>query len=680
MGTTDKDEKVTRLEETEKEITKLREELETCMNQYQDAMVQLQHCQEELMRERQINEAFQNATFWKMTWPMRMVVERFRKYIKSSRSRVRFCKGLISLQKEGFQATWKKVVFVFSEKKRLQVFGEQFHLDRGEREKQETTVFSKKITFSILVPLYNTPVNFLKEMIESVEAQTYKNWELCLADGSDREHDYVEQFCRKKSRKDSRIRYQRLEKNEGISENTNHCIDMSTGDYIGLFDHDDLLHPAALYEVMKVIEKTNADFIYTDEATFEKKVSNIITAHFKPDYAIDTLRSNNYICHFSTFRKDLLKKTGRFRKECDGSQDHDLILRLTASARQIVHIPKVLYYWRSHPNSVASDISSKTYAIEAGKKAVRDSIRAAGLEAEVESSKIFPAVYRIRYTIKKKDLVSIIIFNKNHVEELQRCIRSILETTTYPNYEVVIIDSKSTDAKVFSFYHTLRANNKIRILHWKQELLNYSAINNYGIEQARGEYVILLNHNTKIITPEWIEEMLMYAQRKDVGAVGAKLYYEDDTIQHAGIILGMGADGAAGRAHYRQPKDNFGYMGRSYFVQDMSAVSGDCLMVRKSIYERVHGMDEGLGGIYDDVDFCMRLRKRGYLNVFTPYAELYCYESKNEEEKKILKNEMDWTAETEAFKRRWRKELDQGDPYYNPNFRLDREDFTVKAR
>lgn len=666
------------LKDLDNENNNLKAELETYITHYRAAMDQVRYYQEELVKEKQRNEEFQNATFWRMTGPMRKIVAKIQNSLNATRTGRRIYKGFVSLKKEGVRATWMKVTLCLSEKRQLQVFGEQFHLDKEERKRQEETVFSRNITFSILVPLYNTPIHFLKEMIESVEFQTYSGWELCLADGSDRKHNYVERYCRKKSRENGRIRYQRLEKNEGISENTNHCIDMAHGDYIALFDHDDLLHPSVLYEMMKVIEDSNADFIYTDEATFEKKISNIITAHFKPDYAVDTLRGNNYICHFSAFHRDLLKKAGRFRKEYDGSQDHDLILRLTAKAKRIEHIPKILYYWRSHPNSVAADINSKTYAIEAGKKAVRDSIRAAGLEAEVESSKAFPTIYRIRYLIKRKELVSIIIPNKNHLSDIRRCVQSILTYTTYPNYEILIIDNGSTDREVFSYYGSLQSDKKVRILHWNQEF-NYSAINNYGIREARGEYIILLNNDTKVITPEWIEEMLMYAQRKEVGAVGAKLYYEDDTIQHAGIIIGMGTDGVAGHAHYRQPKENLGYMGRLYYAQNMSAVTAACLMVRKCVYEKVHGLDEGLGVAYNDVDFCMKLRKKGYLNVFTPYAELYHYESRSRGAEDTPEKKRRFQQEAERFKRRWKKELEKGDPYFNPNFRLDRDDFTIKG-
>ncbi len=670
--------KSARERELEKQNQKLQKELDTYKLHYCAAMSQRDELAAELEESRECCKNYQESFSWKITKPFRFISRSLKKLIQKSSAGRYFLSGLRSLRKDGVRKTWDKVLLHFSKKRRIKNFGERFYLTGEERLKQEQTMFQKKIKFSILVPLYNTPLKFLEEMIESVRMQTYKVWELCLADGSDAGHRNVEKYCLSLQKKDARIRYKKLEKNSGISENTNACIEISTGEYIGLFDHDDLLHPSALYEMMCAIEKENPDFLYTDEATFEKVITNIITAHFKPDYAVDTLRGNNYICHFSVFKRSLLTEAGWFRKEYDGSQDHDLILRLTAKAKKVYHIPKLLYYWRSHPASVAADINSKTYAIDAGKKAVKDSIEACGEKVTVESSKAFPTIYRLKYKIKGNPLISILIPCKDHAEDTEICIESILQKSTYKNYEILLVDNGSVEKDTMELFEKLAKNKRIRILHWNHPF-NYSEINNYAAKEAGGEYLLLLNNDTEVITPGWMEEMLMYAQRENVGAVGAKLYYGDDTIQHAGIILGMGMDGIAGHAHYRQPKENLGYMGRLYYAQDMSAVTAACMMVKRAVYEELNGFDEAFEVAYNDVDFCMRLRKEGYLNVFTPYAELYHYESKSRGLEDTKDKRKRFEKEVKMFKERWKKELEEGDPYFNPNFDLMRDDFAVKS-
>ena len=670
--------KSARERELEKQNQKLQKELNTYKLHYCAAISQRDELAAELEESRECCKNYQESFSWKITKPFRFISRSLKKLIQKSSAGRYFLSGLRSLRKDGVRKTCDKVLLHFSKKRRIKNFGERFYLTGEERLKQEQTMFQKKIKFSILVPLYNTPLKFLEEMIESVRMQTYKVWELCLADGSDAGHRNVEKYCLSLQKKDARIRYKKLEKNSGISENTNACIEISTGEYIGLFDHDDLLHPSALYEMMCAIEKENPDFLYTDEATFEKVVTNIITAHFKPDYAVDTLRGNNYICHFSVFKRSLLTEAGWFRKEYDGSQDHDLILRLTAKAKKVYHIPKLLYYWRSHPASVAADINSKTYAIDAGKRAVKDSIEACGEKVTVESSKAFPTIYRLKYKIKGNPLISILIPCKDHAEDTEICIESILQKSTYKNYEILLVDNGSVEKDTMELFEKLAKNKRIRILHWNHPF-NYSEINNYAAKEAGGEYLLLLNNDTEVITPGWMEEMLMYAQREDVGAVGAKLYYGDDTIQHAGIILGMGMDGIAGHAHYRQPKENLGYMGRLYYAQDMSAVTAACMMVKRAVYEELNGFDEAFEVAYNDVDFCMRLRKEGYLNVFTPYAELYHYESKSRGLEDTKDKRKRFEKEVKMFKERWKKELEEGDPYFNPNFDLMRDDFAVKS-
>lgn len=550
-----------------------------------------------------------------------------------------------------------------------------------ERKRQEETVFPKDITFSVLVPLYNTPEKFLREMIDSVQAQTYRKWELCLADGSDDAHPEVGRICQEYMQNDSRIKYKKIEKNLGISGNTNVCFGMATGEYIGLFDHDDLLHPSVLYEYMKAICEQDADYIYCDEVTFEgNSIDNMLTIHFKPDFSIDNLRANNYICHFSVFSEKLLEETGLFRSEFDGSQDHDMILRLTSRAKKIVHVPKILYYWRSHPQSVAADINAKTYAIDAAKRAVLAHLKSCGLEGTVESTRAFPTIFRIKYKLKAKPMISIIIPNKDHRDDLKRCVDSILNKSTYENYEILIVENNSTEAETFAYYKMLENQPKVRVITYEAEGgFNYSKINNFAAKQAKGEYLLLLNNDTKVITREWMEELLMYAQRDDVGAVGAKLYYADNTIQHAGIVIGLGAHHAAGHTHHLLPKENLGYMGRLCYAQDVTAVTGACLLVRKSLYEQVGGLDESFTVALNDVDFCLRLRALGLLNIFTPFAELYHYESKSRGLDKDGASAERYNKEVAHFRERWKKELDAGDPYFNPNFSLEHATYELKV-
>ncbi|MDO4743134.1 MAG: glycosyltransferase family 2 protein, partial [bacterium] len=502
-----------------------------------------------------------------------------------------------------------------------------------------------------------------------VQAQTYSNWELCLADGSDSDHNEVGQRVKVYQKNDKRIVYKKLEKNLGISENTNECIKMSTGDYIGLFDHDDVLHPSVLFENAKAICEHGADFLYTDEATFESpNIKKIITFHFKPDFAIDNLFANNYICHFSVFSRQLIEKAGMFRKEFDGSQDHDMILRLTANAEKIHHIPKLLYFWRSHPQSVAMDIDSKTYAVDAGKRAVYESIKSRGYNCTVESSKAFPTIYRIKYELKATPLVSIMIPNMNHKSDLQRCIKSILSKSTYNNYEIIVIENNSTEKEIFDYYKEIEEHQNIKVVKYDNEF-NYSLINNFGAKHANGEYLVLLNNDTEVITPEWIEEMLMYAQRSDVGIVGAKLYYPDNTVQHGGVVVGLG--GISGHTHRHVKSTEFGYMGIMYYAHNLSAVTAACLMVKKSLFDQINGLDDEFAVAYNDVDFCLRIRELDKLIVLTPYAELYHYESKSRGYENTPAKQKRFAREIELFHKKWDdKILKTGDPYYNPNFSL----------
>ena len=611
-------------------------------------------------------DKIKGSIFWKLAKPARVVIN----YCIATKNRI-LCHG----NPKGIA---HKLLSKYREKKAIRIHGTGSFPSAAERKKEETTVFPKDVTFSILVPLYNTPERFLREMIESVMTQTYGKWELCLADGSDDAHAFVGRICQEYRQKDSRIKYQKLAKNEGISGNTNECYKMATGNYIALFDHDDLLHPCVLYAYMQAICEKDADYIYCDEATFKgNSINHMITLHFKPDFAPDNLLANNYICHFSVFSRELLESGELFRSQFDGSQDHDMILRLTAKAKHIVHVPRILYYWRSHKGSVASSIDAKTYAIDAAKGAVADHLTKLGYRNfEIESTRAFATIFRIKYELTSRPLVSIIIPNKDHVDDLSRCVESIINLSTYDNYEIVIVENNSETAEIRTYYEEISRHPRVQVVEYKGDF-NYSKINNFGVQYAKGEYLLLLNNDTEVITPDWMEELLMYAMRKDVGVVGAKLYYPDKTIQHAGIVIGLGAHRTAGHTHYRIPEANVGYMGRLCYAQDVTAVTGACMMVSKALYEELGGLDESFTVALNDVDFCLRVREKGFLNIFTPFAELYHYESKSRGSDKKDERALRYQQESDRFRVKWADALAKGDPYYNPNFSLDHSDFTV---
>ncbi|MCR5502270.1 MAG: glycosyltransferase family 2 protein [Lachnospiraceae bacterium] len=628
-------------------------------------------------------DRIRNNPLWKASKPLRVTMH--------------FCIRQVNrIRNQGsVGGVFRKIAQKKREKKAMAHFGTESFPDEEQRKIESKAVFPVMPKISILVPLYNTPEPFLREMTDSVLAQTYGNWELCLADGSDDAHPEVGRIVREYIEKEeakrgaSRIVYKKLAENRGISGNTNECLTLATGEYIGLFDHDDVLHPSVLYEYVKAINEQGADYLYCDETTFRSgDINRMLTMHFKPDYAIDNLRANNYICHFSVFKKELLDGTELFRPQFDGSQDHDMILRLTDRAKKIVHIPRLMYYWRCHEGSTASNIEAKPYAIEAARGAVADHLRRHGYKHfRITSTRAFETIFKIRYEIEGNPKVSIIIPNRDHFEDLSRCVTSILEKSTYDNFEIVIVENNSREEKIFEYYKQLSENDKITIVTYKpeedgssgkKEPFNYSKVNNFGAKAATGEYLLLLNNDTEVITVNWIEEMLMYAQRKDVACVGAKLYYPDKTIQHAGVVLGLGAHRTAGHSHYRQHRENLGYMGRLCYAQDVSAVTGACLMVKRSLFEEAGGLGEDFAVSLNDVDFCLRLRELGYLNVFTPFAELYHYESASRGTDLSGENAERYNRESEYFRKKWKAVLDAGDPYYNPNFSLDRSDFSLK--
>lgn len=541
---------------------------------------------------------------------------------------------------------------------RLQIRKQVRFPNRKQTAYERSYKFSKDIKVSILTPVYNTNEKELRAMLNSVINQTYENWELCLGDGSDANHGYVGKICKEYAAKDSRIKYLAIE-NGGIAKNTNTCADMATGSFIGLLDHDDILHPSALFEAVKCICEEGADFIYSDEAKFEKRVSDSFLLHIKSDFGPDTILGNNYICHFSCFDKKLFEKVGRYYSKYDCAQDFDLFLRMTYEAKKIVHIRRILYFWRACATSTASDVNAKPQASEAGRLAVSDSLTARGISAEVTAAEDFPTAYRVRYKVEGSPLVSIVIPNKDHVDDLKCCIDSIIKKTTYKNYEIVIVENNSTTDSVFKYYEELKKEKNIKVCTYKGDF-NYSAINNYGVSEAGGDYYLLLNNDTEVISPDWIQEMLSFAQRPNTGAVGAKLLFNDGTIQHAGVSVGQ--DGIPRHFQAGMPNDS-GYMGRLRYAQNVSAVTAACLMVRKDVYKAVNGLNAKYKVCMNDVDFCLRLMRAGYINVFTPFAELYHYESKTRGTDDSIEKMQRFNNELNMFKNEWKDFIDKGDPY-----------------
>lgn len=620
--------------------------------------------------------AVTGSVFWKVSNPIRHSADKLKSGLKKRGLSKLVYIGLASLKNEGvfaFTSKFKHWALKSSAAKKYiknnMPSPKQIKLERE-------TVFDKKVKVSILVPLYNTPLEFLKEMIQSVKDQTYTNWELCMADGSDQDHRYVGKTALSFAQNDKRIKYKKLNKNYGISGNTNKCIEMASGDYIALFDHDDLLHPSALFDVVTAINKQNADFIYTDECSFKGNIFEPESPHFKPDFSPDSLRSYNYICHLSVFSHELLNEVGLFSKNHDGSQDYDMILRLTEKAKKIVHIPRILYFWRIHESSVANNIEAKPYCIQSAKRAIKDHLDRLHLNGEVTDSSVI-TTYKINYKIIGRPMISIIIPNKDHIEDLKKCIASITSKSSYDNYEIIIVENNSEEERTFSYYKSLQNNSKIKVLHFEGEF-NYSAINNFGFKHSSGEYILLLNNDVEVINRDWLQEMLMFAQRKDIGAVGAKLLYPDDKIQHAGVILGI--NGVAGHAHKGWDKDSPGYAARISIAHNVSAVTAACLMMSKEVFLEVGGLDESFAVAFNDIDLCMRIREAGYLIVYTPYAQLYHYESKSRGYEDTPVKRKRFVGEVLKFQERWKKALKNGDPYYNRNLTLKAEDFSFKTK
>lgn len=581
------------------------------------------------------------------------------------------------------------------------IWYEAYRPTDGELARQRNKRWKTSPKISVAVPVYRTPEKFLREMVESLLAQTYGNWELCMANASPGEAG-LERLLEAYASQDGRIRWKNLERNLGIAENTNQALDMAEGDYVGFLDHDDLLAPNALYEVVRTVEENpDVGCLYTDEDKVDADLSEHFQPHLKPDFNLDLLRSNNYITHFFLAHRDIVDEAGGFRKGFDGAQDYDFILRCTecAGAARVAHIPEILYHWRTHKSSTADNPASKRYAYEAGRRAIQEHLGRTGTPGEVSQTKDY-GFYRVIYPVRQKDLISIIIPNKDQKAALEKCLRSIEELSTYRNYEILIIENNSATEEIFAYYreiqeyedkgqenreqgtgeygsreHGNKRRRNIRVLSWEGDF-NYAAINNYGVSQAKGEYLLFLNNDVEVITPGWLEEMLGNCQRPEVGAVGAKLYYPDHTIQHAGCIVGIG--GIAGNMFVGMPGDRSGYLHKASIQQDLSVVTAACMMMKAEVFRQAGGFTEKLAVAFNDVDLCLKVRELGYLVVYDPYVELYHDESKSrgaEDSKDKVRRFQD---EIEYMRSHWISILKKGDPYYNKNLSLTKWNYSLK--
>lgn len=612
---------------------------------------------------------------------------KIRSYLRTAN---RFVKSMFSIdylkeqknkiKEKGWRVTWIEmkrymVMGTAAEPENLyQIWIEKNEPTKEELQEQKNTKFKINPKISIIIPMYNTPVNFFEELVDNLIGQTYSNWELCLADGSPEENKELEKIYKK----DERIKYKFIGENKGIAGNTNEALSLVTGDFVALLDHDDLLPLFSLYEIVKCInENPDVEFIYTDEDKFEKLGGKRYDPYFKSDFAPDTLRANNFICHFSVFKKELMDKLGGFRSEYDGAQDYDILLRMSEETNKIVHIPKILYHWRVHALSTAkAGGTAKPYAYEAGIKAIQDHINRLGLKGTVEQGNTL-GTYKINYEVIGNPKVSIIIPNKDYINTLKVCLNSLKKLTTYENYEIIVVENNSEESETFDYYKKIDGKDKIKVVYFPEKEFNYSKIINFGVKNSTGDYIIQLNNDTELMTPNWIQEMLGFAQREDVGAVGVELFYPDNTIQHAGIIIGIG--GVAGHVFKNLPKGIHGYFSKDAMIQNLSAVTAACIMTPKSIYYDVDCMDEKFKVAFNDVDFCLKIREKGKLIVYNPFIQFKHYESKSRGFEDTPEKKARFQTEIDRFHDKWQSVLDKGDPYYNINLRLDNDQCAIRT-
>ena len=530
---------------------------------------------------------------------------------------------------------------------------------------------------SIVVPLFNTPARYFKQMTGSVLHQTYTNWQLVLVDAGDAAHAQCSAKAAALAQKDARIVYRKVE-NAGIAANTTKGFEAATGEYLTLLDHDDVLYPNALYDVVRAIQSTGADFVYSDEIVLSDNFKKLGGYHFKPDYAPDYLRGVNYITHLAVFSRKLLNAAGAYEDpNFDGAQDHDLILRLTEKATKIHHIKKCLYVWRAAAGSTAQTMEAKPYAVAAGERAINAHLQRIGLKGEAHAIPGAPGAFQLHYELTGHPLITVMIPNKDHTDDLDRCLTSLYKNAGYDNFEVLVIENNSTDPETERYYAQIPQKfANCRVVRY-QGGFNFSAINNFGAQFANGEQLLLLNNDIEITSQDFLREMLSYSQRPDVGAVGAKLIYPDNEIQHAGVVMGI--NGSAGHSHKGHPADAVGDMYRLVTTQDFMAVTGACLMTKTALYREMGGLDEEKFAVaYNDVDYCLKLWQKGLLNVYTPLAQAIHYESRSRGLDTLSENAKRYEREKANFYEKYQPYIDNYDPYYNPHFTNKVENFGLR--
>ncbi len=607
-------------------------------------------------------------------------------------------RAFVCVRTRGWQALWREGAFRVNLALHREVWQHRADIPLWrELAAQRKATFEKMPTVSILVPVWNTPPKYFDDMVRSVRAQSYANWQLVLADASMAPNGEVpadmtpEAYAaaaaalpasplKKRAAKyrDKRIKYVPLAYNEGIAGNTNRAMDAADGQWLALLDHDDVMQKNALYEIVAAINEKDAEFVYSDEIVLNGNLKKLVQYHFKPDFSPEQLQGCNYITHFSAFSRALAQRAGWGERALyNGAQDFDLILRLTEQTHRIAHVPKVLYMWRSHAASTASDISVKPYALEAGRLALEHHFARIGWPATVQTQLDHPGTYHPTVAVKGQPRVSVMIPNKDHIDDLERCVDSLYGNAGWAELEVLVIENNSTDPATFAWYTRAQAKYPgLRVITWAGPF-NYAAINNFGAAAASGQYLLLLNNDIEVTTPGFVRELLSYAQQPGIGAVGAKLFYPDGTLQHGGVIIGIG--GTAGHSHKGLPGENGGDLNRLVTTQNYSAVTAACLMVKASDYHAVGGLDEeNFAVAFNDVDFCLRLHESGLRNVYTPYAQGVHYESKSRGYDTAGANLARFEKEKAAYLERWGHLVASGDPYYNPHFTYLYENYGYK--
>ena len=578
-----------------------------------------------------------------------------RRFLKESKAQyVRTKKSLV----------WLKKKLTKNEYADYDAWFRVMRVSRQELSEQRKTKFSYAPKFSIIVPLYHTPAKFLKELVRSVLYQSYGNWELCLVNASSKD-DRLSRLIEGWRVRDKRIRVITLDGNRGIAGNTNAGIQAATGEFISFLDHDDFLEPDALFCYVQALNNDSSlDVFYSDEDKTDEYCAHYFYPHFKSDFNIDLLHANNYMCHFLAVRKTLVDKIGGLREEFEGAQDYDFVLRLVEETRKIYHCPRILYHWRCSNQSTAANQGNKTYAIKAGKAALNAHYNRLGWNARAQEGAV-DGWYQTKFTLTSEPFVSILIPNKDHVDDLDVCLRSFFERAEYTNYEFIIIENNSVQPETFAYYEKIeKEHDNVKVVYW-EEGFNYSAINNFGFKFAKGEYIMLLNNDVELITPDIFQSMLGYCMRPEVGIVGVKLLYNDHTVQHAGVLVGAG--GLADHVFKGLHEDDPGYMGRAISSQDVSAVTAACLLVKRSVYEEVGGLEEEFQVAFNDVDFCLKVRKAGYLVVYDADVKLFHYESKSRGSEDTTDRFIRFGNEMMLLNSKWDILSTFIDPYYNPN-------------